>query len=104
MDIFILSYDQTDFGAQISFLGSECIYIRIYNLIGILFLQLYKISNQRIYHTTILILDPIFRFWALRAYFHFVDPQKYVIQDLIKLLKTNFYIGFSKFAKLKQIL
>jgi hypothetical protein len=33
----------------------------------ILFLAPYKITNRWIYHTTILFLEPKFRFWALRA-------------------------------------
>jgi hypothetical protein len=38
------------------------------------------------YHTTILIMEPKFRFWALMANFHLFDPLKYTHT---KKTKTN---------------
>jgi hypothetical protein len=45
---------------------------------SIFFLTLYKIPNRWICLTIILILNPKFRFWALKAYFYGFDPQKYI--------------------------
>jgi hypothetical protein len=42
------------------------------------FLAPLKIPDRWIYHTTILILGPKFRFWALEAYYSLFDPQNYI--------------------------
>jgi hypothetical protein len=47
-----------------------------FTLKSIYFLALCKIPDRWICHTTKLILGPIFRFWALKAYFRLFDPQK----------------------------
>jgi hypothetical protein len=45
---------------------------------NILFLAPCKIPDRWIYHTTILILGPKFRFWAFGAHFRLFDLQKYI--------------------------
>jgi hypothetical protein len=41
---------------------------------SIFFLAPCKIPDRWIYHTTMLILGPKFRFWALEVYFCLFDP------------------------------
>jgi hypothetical protein len=49
------------------------------------FPALYKVCDWCIYgyHTTILNLNPKFRFWALMAYFYFFYPQKFPVGGYI---------------------
>jgi hypothetical protein len=51
---------------------------------SVFFLVRYKILDEWIYHTTILILGPKFRFWALGDYFKIFYPQNCIFSCSIQ--------------------